>query len=119
MVAVGGALLGVFYLGGTLAGATDLDALSRDGWIDPHERDAKRVSQLMFVPVVGPLVAAPWGESRGDKAALVGFGLLQGLGASLLVGGAVMLARDRRARRLEVSAAPMAGGGSVAIRGRF
>lgn len=119
MIAVGGALFGVFYLGGTLAAATELDRIGEDGQIDPSERDARRVSQLMMIPVAGPLVAAPFGEDRGDKAALAVHGVIQGIAAGVLIGGAVRLARDRRARRLEVSASPMLGGGTVSIRGRF
>jgi len=119
LVAVGGVLFSVFYLGSTLGAATDLDALHEDGQIDPSERDQRRVARLMFVPIVGPLVAAPLGPSKGDKAALAGFGLMQGLAAAALVGGGVALGRDRRARRLALSAGWGPHGGSVGLRGRF
>lgn len=122
-VALGGALFSVFYLSGTLAAATELDQIHEDGRVDPEERNRRRTSQLMFVPVVGPVIAMPLGESRGDKAALAALGVLQGLAVTALVTGSVMLARDRRARRLELLAAPMVGGGgsggSIAVRGRF
>ncbi|MEM9454287.1 MAG: hypothetical protein AAGF11_08920 [Myxococcota bacterium] len=118
-VALGGALFGVFYLSGTLGAATELDRIHEDRRLDPEERNIRRTSQLLFVPVIGPLIAAPLGESRRDKAALVALGVLQGLAATALVTGGVILARDRRARRLELLAAPMAGGGSLGVHGRF
>ncbi|MCA9709183.1 MAG: hypothetical protein KDK70_25285, partial [Myxococcales bacterium] len=117
--AVGGAMFGLFYLGGTLAAATNLDDLHDDGRIDPSERDDRRVARLSFVPIIGPIVAAPMGSTRGDQAALVGHGILQGLAAATLVAGGVRLARDRRARRLAISAGPMAGGSVLSVRGRF
>ncbi len=118
-VAVGGALFGVFYLGGTLAAATTLDDIHEDGQITPDERDQQRVSRLMFVPVIGPLVASPMGESKGETASLVAHGLFQGFAAAALIGGSIALARDRRARRLALSAGWSATGVSVGLRGRF
>ncbi len=118
-VAIGGALFGLFYVTGTLGAAVNLDEIHEDGQITPDERDQRRVSQLMFVPVIGPLVASPMGSSKGETAALVAHGLLQGLAVTALVTGGVQLARDRRARRLALSAGWTSGGASVGLRGRF
>jgi len=118
-VAIGGALFGLFYVTGTLGAAVNLDEIHEDGQITPDERDQRRVSQLMFVPVVGPLVASPMGSSKGETAALVGYGLLQGIAVAALVVGGIQLARDRRARRLALSAGWTPGGASVGLRGRF
>lgn len=118
-VATGSAIFGVFYLSGTFVAAHQLDDITEDGQITPDERDDQRVSRLMFLPVIGPLVASPMGRTKGDKAGLVGFGLLQGLGAACLVTGGVMLVRDARARRLELMAGVAPGGGTLGLRGRF
>lgn len=117
-----GAGVGIFsvmYLGGTFVAATQLDDVREDGIIEPHERDLVRISHLMFVPVVGPLVAAPLADDRKEKLGIAGFGLLQAVGVLYLASGATMLARDQRARRWSLAAAPGPGGGSVALRGRF
>lgn len=118
-VAIGGALFGLFYITGTLGAAVNLDVIHEDGQITPDERDERRVSQLMFVPVIGPLVASPLGSSKGETAALIGHGLLQGLAVAALITGGVELARDRRARRLALSAGWAPSGASVGLRGRF
>lgn len=118
-VGFGSGLLGLTYLGATLAAATNIDEVHEDGVVEPHERDELKLARRMAVPVVGPFIAAPLGSSKGEKAALVGHGLLQSLAVAYLVGGGVMLARDRRARRLELAAGLGPSGGTVALRGRF
>lgn len=118
-VAAGSAIFGVFYLSSTFVGAHQLDEIHEDGQVTPDERDEARISQLVFLPVVGPLVASPLGQTKGDKAGLVGFGLMQAMGVAYIVGGSVMLARDRRARRLELTAGAAPGGGTLGLRGRF
>ncbi|MCX4243927.1 hypothetical protein [Paraliomyxa miuraensis] len=118
-VAAGSAVFGVFYLTATFVGANSLDEIHEDGQVTPEERDEERISKLVFLPVAGPLVAAPFGRTKGDKAGLVGFGLIQAAGLAYLAGGSVMLARDRRARRLELMAGPTPSGGTLGLRGRF
>ena len=116
---MGGTLLGMSYLGGGFVAASQLDDVREDGVIEPHERDQVRISYLMLVPVIGPFASAPLASSRGDKAAFVGFGALQLLSASSLIIGGVMLARDQRARRWSLAAAPEVGGGTLRLRARF
>ncbi len=118
-LATGGALFGVFYLAGSFVAAHNLDDIHRDGVVERSERNERRAAILMFIPVVGPLAASPLGESSGDKAALAGYGILQALATAAVVTGAVMVVRDRRARRLRLMASPAPGGGAISLRGRF
>jgi hypothetical protein len=118
---VGGAVMfTVFY--GVVSGlaAAELDD-TRRAEDTPAIRDRRRIAYLSLVPIAGPLVAAPLADSKGDKAAFVGFALFQSLGVAMISIAAVNLARDHRRRRIDASlaAAVTPHGGGFTLRGRF
>lgn len=91
--------------------------------IDQHLPRRNRVAygQRMMVPVVGPFIAAPLTTSASASVATAAIGVAQAVGIVVGTIGTVQYARDRKAaRRVQLGAGPMPGGGAQAqLRLRF
>ena len=119
MVIVGSVIFTVFYAAGSALAAVELDQTRRAEDI-PSLRDRRRIAHLMFFPVFGPFVATALGDTKGERAAYAGYGIMQALGVAMLGSGAFELARHRRAaRQMSLSGAVTAQGGFLSVRGRF
>lgn len=119
MLGLGAGFFTGLYLGTTAIAATQLDDIHADGRVSGDERRTQLNSRLLFVPAIGPIVAAPFARSKGDTIAFVGMGLLQGMMISMMTISAVALARDARARRWDLGGVASREGARVSFRLRF
>ena len=127
-----GAGFGVFaltYLGSAFYGAAVFDRREGDFLDQPSgsggfasEDQRRAYGRRMMIPVAGPFAAAAVAPSATEALLTSLAGVAQVAGLSLGVAGSVVFARARKRRPREtiaVSGAPVAGGGVVAIAGRF
>lgn len=77
------------------------------------------LGRAALVPVVGSTIALHFADTATERLLLGTLSVVQLGGAVLTVVGAVRWARQNRARRLSLGAAPSAGGGAFTISGRF
>jgi hypothetical protein len=83
------AVLGGSYLIAALAGAIMLDEPTRSC------SDCQDVGPLLFIPVVGPFIAM--GPADGGEGVLALLGVVELVGAGLLVGGIIRYSHTKRA----------------------
>ncbi|RMG99305.1 MAG: hypothetical protein D6705_03615, partial [Deltaproteobacteria bacterium] len=126
-----GAGLGAFalvYLGSAFYGAAVfdrregqfLDAEGSTGFASDDQRRA--YGRRMMIPIGGPFAAAAVAPSATEALLTSLAGVAQVATLSVGVAGAVIYGKARRRQpreRLVVSGAPVAGGGVVAVQGRF
>lgn len=124
LLAAGGTMVGVTYLGTSLRGAFVIDRARKtttDANGMPRPIDQRRLAygRALMVPVIGPFVAVGYTSSAVARFGAVLSGTAQLAGAVMLLAGVIGKGRARRARRIGWSAGTTRGGGGLAIHGRF
>lgn len=115
MAAGGLATFGVAYAASMVAGGIARWGLPVDAGLLTQQEDQRlrTYGARMFVPVVGPFMAAPEARPGEGRAFTISAGLTQSLGLGLAIVGVIRAHRRQRASRWSVH--PMAGRGRIGV----
>jgi hypothetical protein len=102
MLIAGYSIFGSFYLGSALYGAAELD---RSGYYDDdiddplYDEKQAKFGRRLFIPLIGPYIAAPLAPSASAGLVTVLAGTAQIAGLALGIAGSILYARARKQQR--------------------